>query len=1517
MRMKNMGPCFLRGRSAHLSVLPIVAWAGMVGALGTFVLGQAGPAGPVPARARLQAAGRTNPYAAVLQPSEEATTLLKRAQEGIDRADWKLAVDSLQRIVELPGEHVLTSDGKTYESARRHAHRRIAALPESGLRTYEVIHGGEAAALASRAIEKQDERALRSVVERYFCTQAGASATLTLADWLIDRGSFAQASALLRDLQTLAPAGRVDPGVNIRMAICMAGLGRSATAGELLAPQSQPSGKAPTSVPADRVEMIRQFAARASRKDAPKGSRAWPVTYGGLSRSNVMPPVEPALTNNLSWVRPLPFSELKYEVEALLGYSQRRGLLPVRQFVTDGRLLLVKGETELVAFDADSFTPVWTTKARSTAQARASGPQDLQAQLMWRVHAERQGQGGQEIDQQIENDPLARRLLYDAIGSGISIAFGSALTVDWGGEPPSVLPRAMRWQMPGAFPRDPFSTGQVNQIVAYSLQDGSVRWRCQPPATGEVPDGNPAAADAQFMSVPVPVGDELLSVCRSNSDLFAVLIDPENGKIRRQLYLCGTGGGAFDALSPLPPAIADGLVFIPTGRGLLVALDSANWSIRWAVRYEGATPDVQREGGWLPTPPVAVADVVLLAPDDADELICLDRSSGEIRWRVKRDAYTYLLGATDSHVWVAGPGVQMLDVRSGRPVWRRNAAEPTGRGALAGDRVYLPTLQGLKAFDASSGEPLQIDQPAAPLLLGNLLSWDGSLYSVSVLDVSCFPDLGRGYAQAVARHAENPADPGRAIRLASLELLRNQPEKARAALTSVAADLKDRDPQRHAQVAHLRVRSLLELARDPARADALSLLQEARASAATPADAIKSSLALGDLLLRNKNAADACRQYLSLILSTDGEEIIPEESGLERRARAMAAELLVRARRELTPEQQTELDKHVASWLAGVIERRDATAASWLAETPEIGRAGREALLLLARWAVEDLRFEQAESYLSRVLLLGDPPPLQAEAIARLAALYLQPDELHQPVSAARLLERLEREFATVDLPTDILAVEGKPAAGVPEPRLPAARVASVLRSRIDAKILASHQAALTPIQLGPLGAASTRMHQASRSLIPRGDRVEPLADIHLLLLDRNRVESHAAADGRLLWPAELKLLGDPAVEPQMAELNLQMQGTRGESGTRARGVLDGQTLILNTEYGLHAVGLLTGRRLWSRAYEPVEQGAGDPSGSDAWIWSHNGYIVSVDARRHLEVASAWQGDRILWRWTRPNRRWYAVRARGPYVVAVDAGLEHVDIFRLEDGRSLGECTFAQEPAAARKVNITLYDDVVCGPVSPKEVAARELATPGVERWRVPVPEGISQIFKPTPGLLAIGDRIGSVQVIDPATGKKLMESATEACSAGVVDGALVDGTLYVYGYETRAADVNEYDRQRLGIAAIRMDTGAVLWQQGNLGPRTFLTDELLRVSSNAIPVAAFLQGGSRELSGARADVTSTLNGGVELRLLDRRTGQLIGEKMIVPLTADSTARQIADVQVWPGQVMVVAGNSYIRFPSK
>ncbi len=1497
-----------------------------------------------------------NPYAAIIQPSEEATTLLRRASEGIERQDWKLAIDSLQRIVELPGEHVLTSDGQVYESARRHAHRRIAALPRPGLEAYRLVHDGEAASLLKRGIETYQPALLQVVVDRFLCTSAGDRAAFTLADWLIDEGRFSEAAGLLQSTFGANGRGGVYPdsqlpgwAVPARLAVCAAALGQRQRADALLSiattqpgaaasgPESGPDTGGARAAAELRLEAVRAHVAAQPSGSETQQSGAWVCALGNWSRDAQQSVVTPTLTideiEDEGWRMKLA-PEPRLGIDAAVAYARRNHLLPVQHVVTDGHVLVVRGEEDLQALDIDSFSKRWEAKKRQE-EAMTASPDEFSPVPLMNVRSGDSSRSG--IDDQMGSDPVVVRTLHDSVSAGISLAPvsadspapGMALVIEWVRDPPQLVPANMQRRMIGFPGRDPFTATHANRIVAYSLKDGAFLWKSDASATRQVNIAGSGPAETEFLAPPVFAEDCLVAPCRMNSDLFAVVLDPRTGRLVRQLYLCGTGGGAFDSLAALEPCLADGVIFFPTGRELLVAVETSDWSVRWAVRYAGLR-DGRPAQGWVPGPPVAVSDVVLLAPTDADQLLCLDRASGSVRWQAERGDFTHIIAAGDRGVWVGGRGVAMLDLETGRPVWQRETDEMSGRGCLSGDRLYVPTYEGLRVLAARDGREADFPRPLEPQVLGNLLAWEGSLYSVGTFTLNKFPDLETGYQQALVRHREAPAEPSRALRLASLELLLHQPERAIEALAGVPADLKDTNPSQYQSVVHLRVRSMLEsVSSGKVQGDeALRLLQEARSIALSPADALASVDELGKHLGRSGRSFEAAMQYLTLVLSPEGDLVVMsdgdqikearEGEGVKRWARAVAVHRIVDALKDATAEQVAQFHRRLDAFLAEAAGKRDAAGLLWLAESPALGDAAHRAEVLLGAWAASELRYEQAESYFLRAASKSTEKSTRAEAAARLAALYLEPDELHQPVSATVWLDRLQTEWSDVPLPASVVDpsadISTQPA-GEKAATLSGRQVVARLLERMDGAVLQRHRAALAPVALGRPSAPRLTMYQMARPLCFRGDRPEPLADTMMMFVEGNKVEAHAVDNGQVLWPAELKLLGDMAVEQRQPDLQANVASARSDALGRARGVLSGQTMIVNTEYGIHAIGLLTGRRLWSRKFIPPE-GPGDEAASDACIWTHDGYIVAVEADRHLEVAYAGQGDRILWQARMGNRKWAAVRARGPYVVAVDAALEVADVFRLEDGRYVGECRFLQDVSPYRRVNVTLFDDVICGPVSLNEVKALELATPGVERWRVEMPAAIAQIFKPTPDVLAVADRTGLLRLIDPSSGRQIMQARVKSCGQGVNDGAIMDGVLYIYGYQERVTEPAQLDQQKFGLAAINFAGGDVLWEIRDLPARTFLSDDLLRASPNAIPLVSFIRpGGGAEQPPVRADGTGSGAGSVELVILDKKTGKPIGERITTPMDKDPGAGRIQSVEVWPGRILVASGSSYLRYP--
>ncbi|HOB73352.1 MAG TPA: PQQ-binding-like beta-propeller repeat protein [Phycisphaerae bacterium] len=1463
-------------------------------------------------------ARQANPFAAVLHPSEEATTLMARARQGIEREDWKLVVDSLQRIVELPGEHVLTSDGRVYEAARRQAQRRIATLPPAGLAAYRLMYDSEAAALLAKAADQHDLALLQSVVDRYLVTKVGDEAGAMLADWLIDEGRFAEAVAVLQLIESIYPDSDLPPWVLPgKLAVCYAGMGRrqraEAALKEVVA--SRPAETRPgealkadePSVARTRLDLIRAYAERPLKGEETPDAAGWTVAYGRPSRDGIMPPVDPSLVENLPWAVPLSLSD---ELSGVVEYARKRKLLPTAQMVAGDRLLIVKSGPVLQAIDLDTFEVHWCRKPGSVKDDPAIIEAPVGGAGGWA-----QVQSVRESAEHLDSNAVVRQLLRDSVSSGLSLVSGLVLTLEWLGDPPTVTGFEQIRAWPGA---GGLATTYPNRVVAYSLKDGAQVWE------SNTRPGENKLGLVEFLAAPIPVDGYLVAPCRVNTDLYAAVLDPATGQLVRHVYLCGTGGGPFNSLYALLPCVADGVVYIPTGRGVLIALEASSWSIRWAVRYDHLS-ERTTESAWLPTPVIAAADSVLLAPPDANHLFCLDRATGEIRWQVERGQSSYVLGANDRYAWLGGEQVQLVDVETGKVLWRKSVAEPSGRGVVAGDRLYLPTVSGLMALNALTGAVIELASPAESLVLGNLLVFHNTLYSTDTAGTREFPDMQRGYAEALQRHQAKPAEPTHAIRLARLELLRHSPARALAALEKIPESLKAENLRRYQQVNHLRVTAMLELAAsgEVSSEQARRLLEEARRIALSPQDAVDSALALGEYHRRENRPLEACQQYLLLVLSREGDQMVCEGDEFRQRARGVAVRKLADAARALDAAGKAKLEESIRQALREAESDRNGDVMLWLAESPALGAVADQAALILGRWAMEELRFEQAEGYFNQVIRRASSPATEAEAAARLAALYLLPDELHLPVSALKLLERLEHEFASVEVPADVLAIAGvetvatRPAA--PEERRSGAIVARELRQRVNRTVLARHQAALGAIRLGPPGEPSTSLVRGARPLLVRDDGIEPLVNQHLVLLEGKKIEARGVEDGRVLWPAELRLLNELAVESRVDAMVAEQRRLYGPApgpGIPARGVTDGQTLILNSAYGIHAIGLLTGRRLWSRQFDPpVVRPQQERSASDAWLWVHDGYVISVNKGGDLEVSLTTSGDRLLWSHRRPGRRWYAVRARGPYVVAVDDQLEQVDVFRLEDGRYLGACHFKQ--GAAYKMNIALFEDVICGPASENEVAALELATPGVERWRVSAVSDLAQLFKPSADLLAVADQVGRVQLVDPRTGRRHMAPVrVQACAEGVMAGTLEDGVLYVCGFKKRASGAADADQQRWGLAAIRVADATVLWSRDDLGPRTHLNQEVLGSAVNVIPVAVLTTANERPRQFQAGRPRTDRSAWLELTLLDKATGQKVGESISAPVDPEAGAARVLSVRVRPGEVQVTVGEAWMRFPT-
>jgi outer membrane protein assembly factor BamB/tetratricopeptide (TPR) repeat protein len=1483
------------------------------------------PAGPAPQTG------------AILHESEEASHLMTRAGDAIGRQDWKLAIDALQRVVELSGDHLLRADDGRFIAARTRAQQAIAALPPEALAAYRLLYDGEAKTRYEDAVAAHDEDALRDVVDRLLLTRRGDDAAMTLAAWRLDAGRPTQAAALLHTLLTIYPDSDIPrPAIEARLAMALALSGQTREAHALAAAWTDNSDiDAPLRA---RLQEVTRILTTLTPVRPAVPHHGWPMRMGSPARFGLMPPVRPIVLEETPWH--LDITELAPALlQGVEQYQKATGRLPVADLLTDGAFGVVKANGRLIVFDLDTFETLWAR--RPALQSRRH--RETQRQAAVQRYARRPG-----LDWQAHYDHVdhAQRILFDSVENDVTLFRGLAITVGRSAQTVAALTDDLVREGD----RDVFSTTPIeisDRLIAYDLPTGQVRWRF-----GMLRDSPADARPIELMAAPTPAADHLLVPYREGTDLYLAVLDPNTGRAVRRLYLCGLGAERIDSLDALSICAAGTTAYVPTNRGMLFAIDTTTWSIQWAAPYtrdpnnrprfaqhdaDGNPTGPAPVATWLPGPPIAAGGVVLLAPVDGPQLLAFDRDTGTPRWQLDRDEHLYLLGATERCAWIVGDTVTQIDLELGRPLWHQEVGAPTGRGAISGDRLYLPTHEGIAVLAAASGE--RIDLLATPHghePPGNLLAWRDSLYSCGLGTARRYPDIQQALASARAAHERHPTDPAAAFRLAQIQMIRGRPAQALATLDTATFDeTTQAGARRAADAAAMRVNARLQLAeaRDTPDADAIAMLEQAAAEARAPTDRIRVGLALAARIGRTGRYADAYRRYVDIALAepvgnqpdatAPGDVLLQSSTGVARPARAIIAERLRTLEASLPPADQHQLDVGLAERLEAAIARgpQDGSDELWhFAEADMLPSVRLRARLQLGIWAQENERFEIAEQHFTALLREGAPDDhrnIKAEARARLAVIALAPAELHRPVTATQHLDALAGPLADATIPANVVnaSLSGT---------MSGADAARQLRERIDARLLARDLPVMRGVTLGPCGDVAYKVHlPETQPLGLRGPIPEPLAAAFLTLSDWIEVRTYAAADGQLLWPAALRLLSDPAADvtpigPSALRVQPIDLSTKRPYATR-----DGSVIVVNSDRGLHAIGLATGLRLWSQPYDPPRSVT---TASDRFVWADAGRLLSLDANGTLTMADLADGRRI--RWQRPLRAenpdaWAGLRLQGDYAVVVNATRTALLIFAADDGREIGTAAFVQPAGAddAGIINLVLFDDIVCGPAGRDTVIARELTAPGVERWRfTPTSPGALQpvtgLFKPAPNLLAIGTA-GGIRLIDPATGRVRLDATLGDTNVGVFDGALTDDVLCLYA---TGPDSN----QPLVVYGLDANEGRVLWRRAaeldefwsQLGSPYPVDNSLLKAATNAIPVAQLLPPrGPRITPDGRRIIVRQPRTGLRLTILDKRTGEPLGRPGLIKLTGTDTRLETIDhVIVRPDRVIVVADSTYVAF---
>lgn len=305
-----------------------------------------------------------------------------------------------------------------------------------------------------------------------------------------------------------------------------------------------------------------------------------------------------------------------------------------------------------------------------------------------------------------------------------------------------------------------------DQIVALDLeQQGKLLWEPISPHD-----------DFAFEGPPISDGDGLYVALRRSQtqpQSYVAAYDLKTGQPRWRTWLSAAESPALGRSEEVTHnllTLHDGVIYCNTNLGAVAAVEAASGKIKWLTVYQRANFDPEKNGEPASNfqrdlnPCVYWNGLLLVAPSDSHDLLCLEAATGQLLWSLPARDIIHLLGVSDDGNLLAGGNrLWWIDAQTGRTLARfpaSNKARPHGygRGILAGGIVYWPTHDALYVFDQNTARQVRqpIDLARRGLTGGNILVAGGQLLITTADKVVAFRDEQLGGPQQGGRGASAP-----------------------------------------------------------------------------------------------------------------------------------------------------------------------------------------------------------------------------------------------------------------------------------------------------------------------------------------------------------------------------------------------------------------------------------------------------------------------------------------------------------------------------------------------------------------------------------------------------------------------------------------------------------------------------------------------------------------------------------------------------------------------------------------
>ncbi|MGE5192941.1 MAG: PQQ-binding-like beta-propeller repeat protein, partial [Deltaproteobacteria bacterium] len=939
-----------------------------------------GPGATVPALPATADSAQTHPVEADpwhtnLVRERQVEVRLRTALRDLDEGRLVGALTGLQSILDRDDDvFVRLASEPVPCGAHALATRVLGSLSSRSLASYETLYGKEARQHLDAALAGPDPDLLARVVRRFYHTAAGFEAGNRLADYWADHGCDELAWGWWqRALCEPVHRERLQNGLRLRAAWCCQRLGRLAESGEIL---KQMSGAAvvtiagrPLSTDNGGDKLPQQTGTSAADADTR-------VVGGRIDRNGAGSGSPPALSRPV-WRGNLA-GEHSRHIETLAraweGYQLQSGL-PVgtaQSPLLVGERLIYRDFEGLRAVDVRTGKGLWFYPCEASLSHEISPRQTIPS----------------------DSDPDPNKMMRCVVGNCLLGTLASdsrcvfAIDCIEADEPAPADATAA--------PRDGAAAPlrQTNVLVALELARSTAEIKPKWTAGGRSAGSGETRALAGhfFLGPPLPVEDRLFVISECNELLYLSCLRSTDGNLVWSQVLCSVPQpiGADHQRSNLvcSPAYSDGIVVCPTQAGVLVAVDSLSGRLLWAASHDDGEPQHRQQisawpygarrrighVGYVNVPVIHRARVVYL-PAHSEHVHCLDLSTGQTRWRARRDdlesttATEYVAAVTGDTVLVVGRRkCRGLFLESGAEKWMvRMASSTAGRGVRQGSSYHVPVDDGgLVSLDLDSGRRTAALTAPGATRLGNLVAGRDLIVSMGTCDIAVYPQAERILHGLESELPGGAAAPSKMLEAAELQLTLGHFDDAERVLEELL-----RQPGRSREAARA-----AELLRD--------LLVEKLSESKTPAARDQADAALGRLASLSGEPAQRGRYLWERCrLSNDRGDV----AGALVAARELAAascEAPLQARDDPSRKAATHVlaagfinrllgddvaavrafEDQIAGDLAAAFAAKDAEALRRLLTASGDGATADMARLQLAQLLIEQGRFQQAETVL-------------------------------------------------------------------------------------------------------------------------------------------------------------------------------------------------------------------------------------------------------------------------------------------------------------------------------------------------------------------------------------------------------------------------------------------------------------------------------------------------------------------------------------------------------------------------